>query len=48
MSTTPRSGRARSCGRRQYGFEERLEVDQGEGHFATHFVITMQRVTSTA
>jgi hypothetical protein len=31
-----------------YGFEERLEVDQGEGHFATHFVITMQRVTPTA
>lgn len=31
-----------------YGFEERLEVDQGEGHFATHFVITMQRVTLTA
>ena len=30
------------------GFEERLEVDQGEGHFATHFVIAMQRVTSTA
>jgi NADH:ubiquinone oxidoreductase subunit E len=31
-----------------YGFEECLEVDQGEGRFATHFVITMQRVTSTA
>jgi hypothetical protein len=31
-----------------YGFEERLEVDQGEGHFTTHFVITMQRVTPTA
>jgi hypothetical protein len=30
-----------------YGFEERLEVDQGEGHFTTHFVITMQRVTPT-
>jgi hypothetical protein len=31
-----------------YGFEERLEVDQGEGRFDTHFVITMQRVTLTA
>jgi len=29
------------------GFEERLEVDQGEGRFETHFVITMQRVTPT-
>jgi hypothetical protein len=31
-----------------YGFEERLEVDQGEGRFETHFVIAMQRVTPTA
>jgi hypothetical protein len=30
------------------GFEERLEVDQGGGHFATHFVIAMQRVTPVA
>jgi hypothetical protein len=29
------------------GFEERLEVDHGEGRFETHFVITMQRVTPT-
>lgn len=31
-----------------YGFEERLEVDQGDGRFETHFVVTMQRVTPTA
>jgi len=29
------------------GFEERLEVDQGEGRFETHYVIAMQRVTPT-
>jgi hypothetical protein len=31
-----------------YGFEERLEVDQGEGRFEMHFVVMMQRVTPTA
>jgi len=31
-----------------YGFEERLEVDHGEGRFEMHFVVTMQRVTPTA
>ena len=29
------------------GFEERLEVDCGEGRFETHYIITMQRVAST-
>ena len=29
------------------GFEERLEVDHGEGRFEMHFVIMMQRVTPT-
>jgi hypothetical protein len=30
------------------GFEERLEVDHGDGCFETHFVVTMQRVTPNA
>lgn len=29
------------------GFEERLEVDHGEGRFETHYIITMQRLAST-
>jgi NADH:ubiquinone oxidoreductase subunit E len=29
------------------GFEERLEVDRGEGRFETHYIITMQRLAST-
>jgi hypothetical protein len=28
-----------------YGFEERLEVDHGEGRFEPHYVIAMHRVT---
>ncbi|MBM3225942.1 MAG: (2Fe-2S) ferredoxin domain-containing protein [Candidatus Tectomicrobia bacterium] len=32
----------------EYGFEERLEVDLGDGHFIPHYVIAMQRVTPTA
>lgn len=30
------------------GFEERLELDHGDGHYTTHYTVTMQRVTPGA
>ncbi len=29
------------------GFEERLEIDRGEGRFEPHYVLTMHRVAPT-
>ena len=36
----------KSCGRQQEGFEERLEVDNGDGSFVPYYVIVMRKVAS--